>query len=116
MKFGCSKFRFKILSLSKVIEEKPLLGLLEPPPPPPPLDQEGLIGSSRSRKEINDLGIDSYNICQLTNTAISVVEERVNAKIAVNDMHGLSEIKKEIGTSPRKHCIKRKHYTVEQGL
>ena len=38
-KFGWPKLRFQILSVSKVIDEKPLGGWLDPPPP---LDQEGL--------------------------------------------------------------------------
>ena len=94
----------------KVIEEKPLGGRLDPP-----LDQEGLIGSSGSRKELNDLGINRYNICQLTNNAISVVEERVNAKIAVNDMVCM-RLKRKLEYLQESIATKEKQYTDEQGI
>ena len=48
-----------------------------------------LIGSTRSRQEITNLGIDSHNIAQLTNKVISIVNERGNAILAATDMVNL---------------------------
>ena len=45
-----------------------------------------LIGSSRSRKEIAKLGIDSHNIAILTDKVLSIVNERKNAELAATDM------------------------------
>ena len=43
-----------------------------------------LIGSTRSRQEITNLGIDSHSIAQLTNKIIFIVNERGNAILAAN--------------------------------
>ena len=45
-----------------------------------------LIGSTRSRKEIAKLGIDSHNIAILTDKVLSIVNERKNAELAATDM------------------------------
>ena len=44
-----------------------------------------ILGSTRSRAEINKLGIDSHDIKQLTEK-VEVLEERKNAKLAASDM------------------------------
>ena len=48
-----------------------------------------LLGASRSRKELSGLGIDSDNICSLTENVVSIIEERNNAKMAAKDMVAL---------------------------
>ena len=45
-----------------------------------------ILGSTRSRAEINTLGIDSHDIKQLTEKVLEVLEERKNAKLAASDM------------------------------
>ena len=45
-----------------------------------------ILGSTRSRAEINKLGIDSHDIKQLTEKVLEVLEERKNAKLAASDM------------------------------
>ena len=48
-----------------------------------------LIGSTRSRQGITNLGIDSHNIAELTNKVISIVNERGNAILTATDMVNL---------------------------
>ena len=48
-----------------------------------------LIGSTRSRQEITNLGIDSHNIAQVTNKVISIVNERGNAILTATYMVNL---------------------------
>ena len=45
-----------------------------------------ILGSTRSRAEINKLGTDSRDIKQLTEKVLDVLEERKNAKLAASDM------------------------------
>ena len=45
-----------------------------------------IIGSSRSKKEINKIGIDSHKIKKLTEYVVSVTQERKNSKYAATDM------------------------------
>ena len=45
-----------------------------------------ILGSTRSRAEINKLGIDSHDIKQLTEKVLEVLEERKNAKLAASFM------------------------------
>ena len=58
-----------------------------------------LLGASHSRKELDDLGTDSDNICKLTNSVVSIIQERMNAKLAAEDMVSL-RLKKTTRKAP----------------
>ena len=72
-----------------------------------------LLGASRSRKELDDLGIDSDNICKLTNSVVSIIQERINAKLAAEDMVSL-RLKKQLAKLHEEIDSKEKQYILKQ--
>ena len=69
--------------------------------------------ASRSRKELDDLGIDSDNICKLTNSVVSIIHERINAKLAAEDMVSL-RLKKQLEQLHEEIDSKEKQYILKQ--
>ena len=45
-----------------------------------------ILGATRSRKELDVLGIDSDNIATITNEVLGVINERLSANSAAADM------------------------------
>ena len=77
-----------------------------------------VLGSSRSNKEINKIGIDSHKIKKLTEYVVSVTQERKNAKYAATDMVKL-RIQSQIETTDnnikvKELSLKKKQYDWSQ--
>ena len=72
-----------------------------------------LLGASRSRKELSGVGIDSDNICSLTENVVSIIEERNNAKMAAKDMVAL-RLKSKIERIEEKVALKEKQYSLKK--
>ena len=64
-----------------------------------------VLGSSRSKKEIGKIGIDSHEIKKLTQYVVSVTQERKNAKYAATDMVKL-KIQSQIETKDNNIKVK----------
>ena len=72
-----------------------------------------LLGASRYRKELSGLGIDSDNVCSLTENVVSIIEERNNAKMAAKDMVAL-RLKSKIERIEEKVALKEKQYSLKK--